>query len=164
MSSELSNFFQSLSIQEGELEPWVDNLSPTFPMQERPLCRRCGYKPKYRNTVLPHNPNGNAGRPYYVCIKCKNDRKRKVSKTDHEKGWISWDDDRGVRPSNHHCGCRIVCRQDRAGKDSSCPGRGFWTCAIGSCGYVSFRRDGLTDDEAKDTEAAPDAGFEPWLF
>ena len=163
MSSELSDCFQSLSIQ-GEPVELVINLQPVFPMQEAPSCRRCGCKPKYRNTVSPHNPNGNAGRPYYICIKCKTDRKCKVSKIDHQKGWISWDDDRGVDLSNQNCGCGVVCRQDRAGEHSSCPGRGFWTCATGSCGYFSFRTDGRTDDEAKDAEEAPDAGFEPWLF
>lgn len=159
MSSELSDFFQSLSIQ-----GLVTNLQPTFPMQEIPSCRRCGYKPKYRNTVSSHNPNGNAGRPYYICIKCKTNRECRVSKIIYEKGWISWDDDRGVRPSSHNCDCGVVCRQDRAGRDSSYPGRGFWTCAIGSCSYFSSRRDGLTDDEAEDAKAAPDAGFRPWLL
>ena len=156
MSSELSNSF----IQG---EP-VTNLQPTFPMQKKTLCPRCGYEPKYRNTVSPPNPNGNAGRPYYICIKCKNNPKREVSKIDHEKGWISWDDNRGVHRNNHPCYCKISCRQDRAGWYSSCPCRGFWTCAIRSCGYLSFRRDGFTDDETKGAKAAPDAGFKPWLL
>lgn len=47
--------------------------------------------------------------------------------------------------------------------NSSHPGRGFWTCASGYCSYISFRRDGLTDDEAKDDGAASDAGSAPWL-
>jgi predicted RNA-binding protein YlxR (DUF448 family) len=145
MSSELSNSF----IQGG----LVTNLQPTFPMQKKPSCPRCGCKAS-RKTVSPHNPNGNVGRPYYICIKCKTNRECKVSKIEYGKGWISWDDDRGVHPSNRSCDCRIMCRQDRAGKYSSCPGRGFWTCAIGSCGYLSFRRNGLTD-EANDAEASP---------
>ena len=79
MSSELSNFFQSLSIQGGR----VTNLQPTFPMQEIPSCRRCGYELKHSLIVLLRNLNGNTSRPYYVYIKCKNDRKRKVSKIDY---------------------------------------------------------------------------------
>ena len=154
MSSELSKLLPVSLYPVG----LIANLQPTFPMQETPSCRRCGYTPKKRETVSFYNPNGNAGRPYYICIKCK------MSKIDYARGWISWDDDRGVHPSNHNCDCGIVCRQDRAGKESSCPGRGFWTCASGSCGYLSYRTDGLTDNEAEDAGAAPDPGFEPWLF
>lgn len=155
MSSQLSDIFQSLSIHASQ---------PTFPMQTIPACRRCDYQPKYRNTVSPHNLNGNAGRPYYYCIKCQFKRNYQASKDYHRKGWISWDDGRGVHPSNHNCECGLVCRQDRAGMNSSHPGRGFWTCASGHCPYLSFRRDGRTDKEAMNAGLAPDNGFVPWLF
>jgi len=150
---------QSLSIQEGEPEARATTSQPTFPMQEKPLCPRCNYEPKFRNKASANNPNGNANRPYYICVRCKNDRNRTVSKTDHERGWITWDDDRGVRPGNPDCDCAVASRQERTGRYSTCPGRGFWTCATGSCAYFSFRRDGLTDEEVEDAEAAFDDGF-----
>lgn len=83
---------------------------------------------------------------------------------DQPKGWITWDDGRGVHPRNPPCFCGFVCRQDRAGIDSSRPGYGFWTCAYGSCDYFSFRTDGLTLFEAYRDGAAGDDGFRPWLL
>ena len=159
MYSQLPVLFQSISIQGG----LITSLQPTFPMQNIPRCRRCDYQPKYRSTVTPNNPNSNAGRPYYFCIKCHFSRECWAANDGRRKGWISWDDGRGVHRSNHNCDCGVACRQDRAGINSSHPGRGFWTCASGYCSYTSFRRDGLTDDEARNAEVALDARFEPWL-
>ena len=153
---ELSDFFVQTKL--------FTSMQPTFPMQNMPSCPNCGCKPLSRKTTSLANSNGNAGRPYYICIGCKTDPAYNMCKTGYRNGWISWDDDRGVDPSNHDCDCGVACRQDRAGNDSLCPGRGFWTCATASCGYLSFRMDGLTDDAAKAVGAAPDAGFELWLF
>lgn len=160
MASQLPVLFQSLSIQRG----LTTNIQPTFPMQDVPRYGRCDYQPKHRTIVSPHNPNGNAGRPYYFCIKCQFNRKCGVSTNGFRKGWISWDDDRGIQQNNPPCHCRSMSRQDKAGIHSSHPGRGFWTCATGSCAYFSFRLDGLTDAKASSDGAAPDAGFEPWLI
>jgi len=129
MSSKLSNFFiqKELSI----------NLQPTFSMQKKSSCPRCDCE-AFKKTISPHNWNENVDRSYYICIKCKTNRKCKMSKIEYEKDWISWDDNREMHSSNRSCDCKIMCRQDRARKYSSCPGRGFWTCAIGSCGYLSL--------------------------
>jgi hypothetical protein len=158
MSSQLLDLLQSLSLQDS----LTSGLQPTFPMENIPQCRRCGYRPKYRSTVSPNNPNGNSGRPYYFCIRCQFSRKCRASSNGHRKGWISWDDNRGVHPSNRNCYCGVACRQDRAGVNSFHSGYGFWTCASGRCSYTSFRRDGLTDDEARHAGAASDDGFVPW--
>lgn len=157
--SELSEFFRSLSLE----SPPVTQ-GPTFPMPQPPSCRRCGWVPQKRDTVSQSNCNGNAGRPYYICIKCKGNQEYTIFENDQPNGWISWDDGRGVHPRNPKCNCGIVCRQDRAGSKSSRRGYGFWTCASGSCNYFSFRTDGLTDDEAWRAGAAYDHGFKPWLF
>lgn len=138
---------------------------PTFPLNAV-RCRRCGWVPKYRDKVKPSNPNGNAGRPYYICFMCKKNETPAILKSNrmvHKKGWITWDDSIGISQENHFCFCNEVSRQDRAGVDSYCPGSGFWTCATGSCNYLSFRRDGLPIDEAYERGAGAD-GFKPWLL
>ncbi|KAL8710760.1 MAG: hypothetical protein Q9220_004778 [cf. Caloplaca sp. 1 TL-2023] len=139
---------------------------PYFPLRS-PRCRHCGWIPKYRDKVLPTNPNGNADRPYYKCVKCKQNASPNARKTgDRIKGWITWDDHIGISPENRPCFCAggYACRQDMAGVDSFYPGGGFWTCATGSCNFLSFRRDALTDDEAYKRGAPQDGGFEPWLL
>ncbi|KAL8645188.1 MAG: hypothetical protein Q9210_006849, partial [Variospora velana] len=145
---------------------------PTFPRSQPPTCPHCGWIPKYRNTVLPSNPNGNADRPYYICVKCKEnsansspDGRTKTSRQRDKPGWISWDDKIGIHHKNRPCFCGYASRQDRAGVDSYYPGGGFWTCALGACDYLSFRKDGLTIREAqKKGFENYDDGFEPWLL
>lgn len=134
----------------------------TFPMPHHPRCRRCKWIPKFRDNVKINNPNGNAGRPYFICIKCKSNDN--VPLINGKKGWISWDDYIGIHPSNRPCYCGFVSRQDRAGVDSYYPGGGFWTCATGSCSFLSYRRDALTDEEAYKKGLPRHDGFEPWLL
>ena len=133
---------------------------PTFPRPNAPQCRRCGWIPRRWETVKSDNQNGNIGRRYYICIKCKNDPN--VPGTRSEKGWLSWDDNIGIHQDNRPCFCGYVCRQDRAGPDSFYPGGGFWTCATGTCSFLSWRKDGLTNDEALNRGLSPYDGFEPW--
>lgn len=133
---------------------------PSFPLSSSPLCRRCAYRPKYRDTVSVNNTNGNAGRPYYICIRCKNDQTI-ISVGQNGKGWITWDDRRGINSRNPRCNCGLLARQDRAGLNTYAPGAGFWTCSTGACGYVSWRKDGLGEAEAGGME---DGGFVPWLI
>ncbi|MCJ1272783.1 hypothetical protein MMC21_000572 [Puttea exsequens] len=133
---------------------------PSFPLRAAPACRNCHYIPQYRSTVTPLNPNGNADRPYYVCIPCKQNATAKTSSGPNGKGWITWDDNRGVQPGNPKCRCGFFARQDRAGVNSYAPGRGFWTCCVGACGYVSWRADGLVVKDERDR----DGGFVPWLI
>lgn len=139
------------------ITPW------SFPLHNTPACRFCNWIPKYRSTVKPDNPNGNLGRPYYICIRCKSKDRR--APWVHEAGWITWDDDRGMHESNPQCDCGWVSRQDRAGVDSSRPGMGFWTCATGACGYYSKFINGQTREEArKNPSVANRSYFQPWLL
>ncbi|KAI4164463.1 MAG: hypothetical protein LQ342_001776 [Letrouitia transgressa] len=144
---------------------------PIFPMPSAPQCRRCHWIPKRREIVGISNPNGNAGRPYYICIKCKqyNNNNDSISSSTQLRrrerdGWITWDDDIGIRATNRPCYCGFVCRQGRAGVNSGYPGGGFWTCAIGKCNFLSFRRDAVPEWEARERGLPSDDGFEPWLL
>ncbi|KAL8767599.1 MAG: hypothetical protein Q9209_005929 [Squamulea sp. 1 TL-2023] len=138
---------------------------PTFPRPSHPQCRRCGWIPKYRDTVKHNNPNGNAGRPYYRCVRCKTNSTPDVLKTSRDvSGWICWDDYIGIEEGNRACECGFACRQGKAGVDSYYPGGGFWTCAVGGCGFLSYRLDALTNEEADRKGAPRDDGFEPWLL
>ena len=178
-SDDLSSAFQSLNIQNPPtasvpsiVTSYHTSPPPTKPLAKFPLsqarCRKCNWVPKYRNKVSPQNPNGNADRPYYICVRCRDKpdaaTAMKSNRIRRENGWITWDDNIGISQENRLCFCGFVCRQDRAGVDSYYPGGGFWTCATGSCDFLSFRRDGLTDDEAYKTNAAHSEGFEPWLL
>lgn len=137
---------------------------PTFPRPTAPQCRRCGWIPKYRDTVRPNNPNGNAGRPYYRCVRCKTNSTPDVLKTSRDvSGWICWDDYIGIEEGNRACECGLACRQGKGGVNSDYPGGGFWTCAVGRCGFLSYRLDALTNEEAFKRGAPRDEGFEPWL-
>lgn len=138
---------------------------PTFPRLSHPQCRRCGWIPKYRDTVKHDNPNGNVGRPYYRCVRCKTNSTPDVLKTSRDvSGWICWDDYIGIEEGNRACECGFACRQDKAGVDSYYPGGGFWTCAVGGYGFLSYRLDALTNEEADRKGAPRDDGFEPWLL
>lgn len=132
---------------------------PTFPLSSSPHCRRCSWRPKYRDTVKPKNPNGNVGRHYYICFQCKKDPTLPSSSATsgpNGKGWITWDDRMGIDSRNPRCKCGTLARQNRAGVNSYAPGQGFWTCSTGACGYVSWREDGREG-------WAGDEGFRPWL-
>ncbi|KAL9037326.1 MAG: hypothetical protein Q9214_005751 [Letrouitia sp. 1 TL-2023] len=153
---------------------------PIFPVPSAPQCRRCHWIPKRREIVSISNPNGNAGRPYYICIKCKqynNNNNYSSSSTQQyvsakisqlrrreKDGWIAWDDNIGIEVTNRPCYCGFVCRQDKAGVNSWYPGGGFWTCAIGNCDFLSFRRDALQEWEARERGLPTDERFEPWLL
>jgi hypothetical protein len=142
-------------------------LRPHFPFA-RPYCRRCFRKPRFPSNVKPSNLNGNVGRPYYTCASCgqqgQNHHYHPPSQ-DHCRGWITWDDDRGICDSNPPCHCGVVSRQDRASVRSSRPGLGFWTCATGSCDYFSKFRNGWTDEERASSSPEPHCvEFVPWLL
>lgn len=97
----------------------------TFPLAHPPKCPTCGIASRNRKKILAGNPNGNFGRPYYVCEPCK------------EKGWvwITWDDNRGIYANNPECDCGLVSRRDRAGAKRTSEGGEFWKCATGKCDY-----------------------------
>ena len=93
-----------------------------------------------RRRTQDRNPNGNAGRYYYICIICKND----VAPEDQiNVGWSTWHDYIGVHDGNPHCNCGEPSRRDRMNRS----GQGFWTCATGGCSCYSSRRDGHTAED-----------------
>lgn len=140
---------------------------PRFPLTPTPRCpnRNCNWTPKIRSECPATNPNGNAYRPYYICIKCKKapspPTPARKTRQGHSKGWITWDDAIGIHPDNPRCDCPggWVARQDRGGENGFYQGGGFWTCATGRCAYLSFRLDGDPVMEGR-----WDDGFEPWLL
>jgi len=79
-------------------------LLPQFPLPP-PICRFCKWRPRYQSYVMSGNPNGNVGKLYYICVCCKRDCRR--TDPGHERGWITWDDDRGICPGNPNCDCGI---------------------------------------------------------
>ena len=111
---------------------------PTFPVSRPPICGKC-HNSCTRRIVSASNRNNNANRPFYICRVCKEDPNIPGRST--EKGWISWDDSVGVCNTNRACYCGVACRQDRAGFESRYAGNGFWTCAYGTCDFLSYRRD-----------------------
>ena len=136
---------------------------PHFPLSPKPRCRRCGWQPKFRNIVKATNPNGNAGRPYYICVLCKKRSTQGVG--DHYTGWITWDDDRGMSSDNPKCHCGIASRQDKAGSDTDIPNLGFWTCGTGSCDYYSEFKNGQTDEQRRENpDVAEYRQFRPLLL
>ncbi|KAL8991467.1 MAG: hypothetical protein Q9169_007861 [Polycauliona sp. 2 TL-2023] len=142
----------------------INSPIPLFPLPSPPRCRTCNL-PGNHNKVLPTNRNNNAPRPYYVCLHCKSTPA--LLARNPAKGWITWNDDIGIDVHNPACFCAPgwVARQDKAGRNSKWAGKGFWTCAVGGCGYKSFRQDGLTDEEVR-REGLEwwHEGFEPWLL
>ena len=115
-----------------------DNLPPPGPYR----CRHCGTNRLFYDTVKPGNPNGNARRPYYVCVNDSCPNVRTHNREHHVRGWVTWDDNIGVAETNPLCRCSHYARKDRAGVRSQNAGKHFWTCSTGACGYTSWRRDG----------------------
>ena len=136
---------------------------PQFPLAETPRCRRCDWEPRYRNVVSENNRNGNAGRPYYKCVRCEGRPGQGVGY--HLKGWITWDDDRGMDVRNPECYCGVASRQDKAGAHTTIPNLGFWTCATGRCNYYSAAKNGQTvEQRVENPEMAEYCQFRPWLL
>ena len=115
---------------------------PNHPTSLRYHCRHCGSTNLSYRIVQPGNRNGNVGRPYCVCANPYCSNVMRPNADHHERGWVTWDDNVGVAPRNPLCRCPQSARQDTAGEGSRAPGRRFWTCSTGACGYTSWRLDG----------------------
>ncbi|KUI71890.1 hypothetical protein VM1G_08057 [Cytospora mali] len=101
----------------------------THPQQ--PRCKNCN-QPAVLHVTSPCNPNGNAGRPYFVCPTCPGDKR-----------WVSWADTRGIHFDNPMCNCGLPSRLGRIGWAKGVKsGRGFWSCGTGTCDYYSEDRNG----------------------
>ena len=117
---------------------------PSRPALSPYHCRHCGNTNLKYDTVRAGNPNGNFGRPYYFCDNPICPEVLRPDASQHFRGWVTWADDVGMAPSNPFCYCIPArnARRDTAGLGSRAPGRHFWTCATGACGYTSWRPDG----------------------
>ncbi|KAM7187593.1 hypothetical protein V8F33_011149 [Rhypophila sp. PSN 637] len=107
-------------------------LSPSFPQEGAP-CQVCDQSSTF-GRVSASNPNGNAHRPFYKCIKCDK--------------FITWADLGGVLADNPECDCAVgvgrravlPSRMTATGKRAaSGPGRVFYTCAEARCDFWQWR-------------------------
>jgi len=72
----------------------------------------------------PENPNGNDGRPYYLCVSstCKK--------------FVCFADMRGIHPDNPLCDCDQLSRLQFTNPRPGVYGRlVFFSCALGRCGW-----------------------------
>jgi hypothetical protein len=95
-------------------------MEPQFPLPAPPACQTCGL-PGARQIVSEGNRNGNAGRPYYVCISGR-----------HRRTFMTWDDSQGIANGNPRCWCGSTSR--RITTNGPAP-TDFYSCAAGGCGY-----------------------------
>jgi hypothetical protein len=143
----------------GDILASLPKLMARFPLQQ-PRCRRCDNGVPQLNFTGHNNPNGNAGRPFYLCPACDDPLV-------WGSGWISWNDQVGMHPSNPNCDCGIPSRQGKAGQNSRRSGWGFWSCASGGCDYYSHLRSGRNEQEAaaaNEDYRNPMLWFVPWLL
>lgn len=122
--------------------PIRDISLPSHPPVSRFRCRNCGSTYLKYDTVKAGNPHGNDGRPYYVCVNPRCPSLTEPDARQHIRGWVTWDDDLGMASTNPLCHCQRNARLDTAGAGLNIPGRRFWTCSTGACGYTSWRLDG----------------------
>ncbi|KAK3385957.1 hypothetical protein B0H63DRAFT_560439 [Podospora didyma] len=88
-----------------------------------PPCHNCNHTSTHHVTATG-NPNGNAGRPYYICPICRYDDR-----------WVTWADTRGVSLYNPHCHCHQPSRAERIGAGKPRAGMLFFSCAVGACQF-----------------------------
>ncbi|KAI0467180.1 hypothetical protein F4859DRAFT_278924 [Xylaria cf. heliscus] len=104
--------------------------------EEKPrLCRICR-SPAVWAITQPTNINGNAGRPYFRCPPCDK--------------FLAFDDKRGIEETNPLCDCGEPSRRDLSGYRSKVPGRLFYTCSNGDCGYFDWCTDVTDEDHVAD--------------
>ncbi|KAE9366491.1 hypothetical protein N431DRAFT_76209 [Stipitochalara longipes BDJ] len=114
--------------------------APRFTPASPPRCRFCAQPTVFR-TVLPSNPDGNAGRPYFICCSCPNFNvgTSEVEDVSTEGSqWVTWNDTVGVEDGNPKCWCGNSSRYDQVGAASTSklpPKTGFYSCAWGDCGF-----------------------------
>lgn len=111
---------------------------PCFPLVSPPRCTSCE-STGTRHITCADNPNGNAGRPYWLCP--NEECPRTLWK---RKDWICWDDSWGISRSNLRCECQAPSRLGVMGRDIGRQGFCFWSCPLGWCSYYSEDCSGAT--------------------
>jgi len=97
----------------------MQGAEPTFPLTQPPTCLKCDRPGDLVPAARRSNPNGNAGRPYYICSRGghKNDT------------WITFNDNIGIVADNPRCDCGYISRlSNRKDKDGQ-----FYCCPVGGC-------------------------------
>lgn len=88
-----------------------------FPLESAATCLDCGRLCTRR--IANSNGNGNAGRPYYVCLN-----------NEHGRKFACWDDDRGISSTNPRCECGLTSREFTA------DGEDYYGCPVGTCDWT----------------------------
>ena len=104
----------------------MGNIHATSTLAAAPICRECHHRTTRRITRAS-NRTGNAGRPYYKCLKCDK--------------FQCFDDDRGNNPKNPRCSCQVASRQQVAGPDKPIPRGLHYVCRSGQCNFYTVRLD-----------------------
>ncbi|ROW13956.1 hypothetical protein VPNG_04052 [Cytospora leucostoma] len=130
--------------REGEVAEGPAHIPHPYFKTAKLLCRTCKQGDEvYPYRTVPsnqHNPN----RQYFACHRC-------AEATAPKGQFICWADGRGVEEGNPLCGCGLTSREDvtTGWRGKSVPGRKFWACAVGRCGF----------DEREDERVA----YERWV-
>ncbi|KAF7561493.1 hypothetical protein G7046_g2646 [Stylonectria norvegica] len=113
-------------------------MASSFPLPTAPNCLNC-HQPCTRKIISAGNKNGNAGRPYYMCVK-----------PSHGFKFACWDDDRGIASDNPQCECGLISRKFTA------DGNEFFGCPVGTCSWVTLACCfWAEDDEENEVERRP---------
>ncbi|KAJ5718250.1 hypothetical protein N7488_003896 [Penicillium malachiteum] len=101
------------------------------PPQSPPSCRECGRR-STRRITQQSNKKGNAGRPFYKCLRCDK--------------FLCFDDRRGNDVSNPLCYCGASSKEQRAGPDKRVPGGLHFVCRLGCCDFYQAHRNSRGQD------------------
>ncbi|KAG5921820.1 hypothetical protein E4U42_005691 [Claviceps africana] len=104
-----------------------------------PVCLKCD-KPTVRRITRQSNRNGNAGRPYYICIPCNK--------------FSCFTDDRGKDPGNPPCDCGVPSRRQVACREKG--RKVHFVCMSGKCDFYRTCFDAEGDVVAVETDALLD--------
>ncbi|KAK5992055.1 hypothetical protein PT974_05451 [Cladobotryum mycophilum] len=85
-------------------------------------CFQCGGSTS-RFKTSANNPNGNAGRPYNMCLHCNK--------------FLGFDDQRGNHLSNPECHCGTPSKMQATGKTAAAPLALHFVCRLGECDFFS---------------------------
>ncbi len=117
-------------------------MDSSFPLPTAPFCLRCGL-PCTRGITSLSSLKGNAGRPFYTCVR-------------HTPRQFScWDDGEDIKPEYPRCDCGFTARRSRTG------GNEFLCCAAGRCNFTGDVPTGYGNQGAVDATAITVTGTTP---
>ncbi|KAI0438320.1 hypothetical protein F4803DRAFT_535546 [Xylaria telfairii] len=104
----------------------IKRVTLASPPTQPPPCHRCGQVSE-RLVTRSSNRNGNAGRPYYKCLRCNK--------------FLVFADYRGNDPTNPECHCGCSSKLQITGMSKWVAGRLHYVCRLGSCDFFSPTKD-----------------------